>query len=447
MATPLLIQIKRSSVTGNPGTILDAGELAYSYLNETLYIGAAGGVGGAAIPIGGDGHYATVNSPTFTGDPTAPTPPAADDDTSIATTEWVRDLALSDFTGTSVGPLDLNNNVINNVGTPVAGTDAANKDYVDNAVQGLDNKESVRIKTTANIDISSPGALTINFDGITPVVGDRILVTDQTLGAENGIYTYNGAAVAMTRTADADSDAEVTANLYTFVEEGSMYGDTGWTLTTNDPIVVDTTALAFTQFNGAASINAGAGLSSSGNTINVGTADVGRIVVNANDIDLATTGVSANTYIGFAVDAYGRITNVTLPTTLAGYGITDAQPIDADLTALAALTGTGILVRTGANTYDTKEVAGVANRTTVTNGTGVAAGNIIVDIASTYAGQASIDTVGTISTGTWEGNVVGLAFGGTGADLTGGGTADCLVKINAGGTALEATSSVDGGTF
>lgn len=447
MATPLKIQIKRSSVTGNPGTILDAGELAYSYLNETLYIGAAGGVGGAAIPIGGDGHYATLNSPAFTGDPTAPTPPPGDDDTSIATTEWVRDLALNDLAGTVTGPIDLNNNLIQNVATPVAGSDAANKDYVDNAVQGLDSKESVRLKTTANINIASPGSLTTNFDGVTPNVGDRILVTEQTTASENGIYIYNGAATPMTRSDDADSDTEVTANLYTFVEEGSNFADTGWTLTTNDPITVGTTALNFTQFNGAASINAGAGLFSSGNTINVGTADVGRIVVNADDIDLATTGVSANTYIGFAVDAYGRITNVTLPTTLAGYGITDAQPLDADLTAIAALTGTGILVRTGANTYDTKAVAGVANRTTVTNGTGVAAGNIIVDIASTYPGQTSIDTVGTIATGTWEGNIVGLAYGGTGADLTGGGTADCLVKINSGGTALEATSTVDGGTF
>lgn len=446
MATITKIQIKRSSVTGSPGTILDAGELAYSYLNNTLYIGAAGGVGGAAIPIGGDGHYATINSPVFTGDPQAPTPAAADDDTSIATTEWVRDLSISDLTGTSAGPIDLNNNLIQNVADPVAGTDAANKQYVDNAVQGLDSKESVRLKTTANINIASPGSVNTDFDGVAPTVGDRILVTEQTTASENGIYIYNGAATPMTRSDDADSDAEVTSNLYTFVSEGNQFSDTGWTLTTNDPITVDTTGLSFTQFNGAGSINAGAGLFSVGNTISVGTANAGRIVVNADDIDLATTGVSANTYIGFAVDAYGRITNVTLPTTLAGYGITDAQPIDADLTAIAALTGTGILVRTGADTYATRNVVGVANRTNVTNGDG-ASGDITVDIAATYAGQTSISTVGTINTGTWEGNVVGLAFGGTGADLTGGSTADCLVKINAAGTALEATSSVDGGTF
>jgi|GEM_PF-584992 len=446
MAQPLLIQIKRSSTTANPGTILDAGELAYSYLNETLYIGATAGVGGAAIPIGGNGHYATIDSPTFTGDPTAPTPSLLDDDTSIATTEWVRDLALNDLTGLVSGSLNLNNNLINNVSTPVLGTDAANKDYVDNAVQGLDNKESVRIKSMANLNISSPGDLLTDFDGVTPVVGDRILLTEQSLAEENGIYVYNGAAVPMTRSEDANVDSEVTANLYTFIEEGTQYGDTGWTLTTNDPIVIGTTPLSFTQFNGAASINTGAGLSSLGNTINIETADAGRIVINADDIDLATTGVIADTYIGFAVDAYGRITDVTLPSTIDDYGITDAQPLNDNLTAIAALTGTGILVSTGPNTYDTTEIQGVADRIVVNNDY-VGGGNITVDISSTYPGQNTISTVGIISEGVWEGDIVALGFGGTGADLTGASTVDCLVKINAGGTALEAASTIDGGTF
>lgn len=39
------------------------------------------------------------------------------------------------------------------------------------------------------------------------------------------------------------------------------------------------------------------------------------------------------------------------PTTLAGYGITDAQPLDGDLTAIAALTGTGYARRTGADAW------------------------------------------------------------------------------------------------
>jgi hypothetical protein len=441
---PHKIQIRRSTVTGSPGTVLDIGELAYSYLNSTLYIGGAGGVGAAAIPIGGSGSYATLNSPVFTGDPQAPTPAAADNDTSIATTAWVRGLSLSDFLAPT-GNISWANNKITNLATPTAAGDAANKGYVDGLVQGLDSKESVRLRTSVNITISSPGNTPANFDSVTPVVGNRILLTAQTTASENGIYVWNGAAVPMTRSTDANTSASVNAGQYMFVEEGTTAADTGWILVTNDPIVLNTTALTYTQFNGAGSIIAGNGLTSTGNTIDV-IGSVGRIVANANNIDLSTSGVTAGTYIGFAVDTYGRVTSVTTPTTLAGYGITNAQTLNADLTAIAAIATTGLLVRTGTNTWASRSVLGVTNRTTVTNGTGVA-GDITVDIAATYAGQTSITTLGTVATGTWQANLIGAQYGGTGANLTGVGTADYLIKTNATGTALVASNSVDGGTF
>lgn len=446
MAIPIKVQIKRSTTTATPpnGT-LDIGELAYSYNSDTLYIGDTTGTG-APIPIGGSGAFASLNSPVFTGDPTAPTPPPGDDDTSIATTEWVRDLSICDLTGTINCTLNMNNNPITGLPAPVNGSDATNKDYVDGKLQGLDSKESVRMKTTANVDISSPGSVIANFDGVTPVIGDRILVTDQTDPTENGIYIYNGSATAMTRSEDADTDDEVTANLYTFVEEGNTAADTGWTLVTNDPITVGSTGLSFTQFNGTGSINAGAGLFSTGNTINVGTASATRIVVNADDIDLANSGVTPGTYIGFTVDTYGRVTSVTTPTTLAGYGITDAQPLDADLSAIAALTGTGIVVRDGAGSATTRSIDGTAARIVVTNGNGVS-GNPTIDISPSYLGQTSITTLGTIGTGVWQGDVVDLAYGGTNADLSGGTINNCLIQMNAAGTALEGTSTVDGGTF
>lgn len=67
---------------------------------------------------------------------------------------------------------------------------------------------------------------------------------------------------------------------------------------------------------------------------------------------LSSTGVSAGTYTSVTVDVKGRVTAGTNPTTLSGYGITDAQPLDADLTALAALTGTNtIYYRSAADTW------------------------------------------------------------------------------------------------
>jgi hypothetical protein len=192
---------------------------------------------------------------------------------------------------------------------PINPQDAATKNYVDAMKQALDIKDSVRAATTANITLA--GAQTI--DGVSVVVGDRVLVKDQTAGQDNGIYIVG--TVAWTRSGDANTSAEVTAGMFTFVEEGTANGDSGWVLTTNGAITLGTTPLAFTQFSGAGQITAGNGLTKTGNTIDVVTASATRIVVNANDIDLATTGVSAATYgstnyniPNITIDSYGRIT-------------------------------------------------------------------------------------------------------------------------------------------
>lgn len=84
-----------------------------------------------------------------------------------------------------------------------------------------------------------------------------------------------------------------------------------------------------------------------------------------------------------------------------------------DLSALEALSSTGFAVRTGTDTWAQRSIVDVANRTTITNQAGIA-GNTTVDISATYVGQASITTLGTIGTGTWQGTAVGGTFGGTG---------------------------------
>lgn len=86
---------------------------------------------------------------------------------------------------------------------------------------------------------------------------------------------------------------------------------------------------------------------------------------------------------------------------------------DDDLAAIEALTGTGIPARTAADTWAMRNVAGTTDRIDVTNPAGTA-GDPTIDIASTYAGQASITTVGTIGTGTWNGSTLQVGYGGTG---------------------------------
>lgn len=214
--------------------------------------------------------------------------------------------------------VSLNSQKITNLLDPTSAQDAATKAYVDAARSGLDVKLSVRAATTANITLSG----TQTIDGVTLVAGDRVLVKDQTTTSQNGIYDV--AAGSWARSSDADTSAVVTAGMFCFVEEGTVAADTGYVLTTNNPITLGTTGLVFTQFSSTSSVTAGNGLTKTGTTLDVGTASSSRIVVNADDIDLATTGITAGAYKSLTIDAYGRATAGTNPTTLAGYGITDA---------------------------------------------------------------------------------------------------------------------------
>ena len=145
-------------------------------------------------------------------------------------------------------------------------TSLVSKEYVDAVKVGLDFKDSVRVASTATVNISSAPAA---IDGVTLSSDDRVLLKNQSTGSQNGIYVFNGSGSAMTRATDADADAEVTAGMFVFVEEGTANADNGYVLTTDGSITVGSTSLTFTQFSGAGQIVAGDGLLKSGNTLSV----------------------------------------------------------------------------------------------------------------------------------------------------------------------------------
>ena len=228
----------------------------------------------------------------------------------------------------------------------------ANKAYVDSVANGLDVKASVRVATTANLGATySNGAGTLTnsgsqaalaIDGVTLIAQDRVLVKNQTAGAQNGFYKVTtvgdgSSNWVLTRTPDADAASELTAGAFTFAEEGTANGDNGYVLSTDGAVTLGTTAITFEQFSGAGQITAGNGLTKNGNTIDaVGTSN--RISVAADTIDISTS------YVGQ--------TSITTLGTIAGsaqWAATDVAVAHGG-TGLSAFTGNGVLIANAAGT-------------------------------------------------------------------------------------------------
>jgi len=231
---------------------------------------------------------------------------------------------------------------ITNLGTPTNATDAATKGYVDSTAIGLDVKLSVRAATTANINLTTDLENGDVLDGVTLATGNRVLVKNQTDQTENGIYVVVASGTA-SRSEDANSNAEVTAGLFTFVEEGTVNGNTGYVLTSDNPITLGSTNLVFSQFSGSGTFTAGSGLTLAGTVFS---ADV---TPTSGNPSLTNTGgaieVKTDTTRGLSVDANGLGINAGTGLTFSsgalgfasGYGV---RKYSTDLGDAAAITYT-----------------------------------------------------------------------------------------------------------
>ena len=195
----------------------------------------------------------------------------------------------------------------------------ANKAYVDQVAQGLDAKPSARAATTTNLTATysngtaGVGATLTNsgtqaafaVDGVTPSVNDRILVKDQTAGAQNGIYVLSTAGDVssnwvLTRATPEDQPAELSGGSFIFVEEGTDNGDNGYVFTHTGAPTFGTTTLDVTQFSGAGQINAGAAMSKTGNQLDV-EVDDSSIEVNADALRVKALGIT-NAMLAGSID-------------------------------------------------------------------------------------------------------------------------------------------------
>lgn len=303
------------------------------------------------------------------------------------------------------GAIDVNGARITNLGAPSAGNDAVTRDYVDNAVTGLTWKQASNLLASSNVPLTGSTG-TVSIDGhsaLTQAHGDgyRLLLIGQLTPSDNGIYVYsdNGTTYTLTRPSDADTYDEL-IGMSIFIMEGSTYANTGWVQSNH--YITSFSNQNWVQFSGAGAYTAGDGLGQSGTTFFVQTAATGGLEVAADYLQLKST--------------------------VAGTGLT--------LTS-------GVL-----------NVVGTTNRITANADS--------IDIASTYVGQSSITTLGTISTGTWSGTTIATNKGGTGltsytlGDLLYSSATNTLSALPAGtsGKVLQMNGSgtptwgdIDGGTY
>jgi hypothetical protein len=308
-----------------------------------------------------------------------------------AATKTYADLMLPKTGGTMSGAIAMGTNKITGLDTPTADSDAANKGYVDAVAQGLDVKASVVYATAAPLEAytfsaTSGGTLTANANGeldidgyIVSTVGTRILVKNETStnAPYNGIYTVTDAGGLssvwiLTRSADANTSAEVTDGLFTFVEQGDTLASTSWVLTTNNPITLNTTNLVFSQFSGAGTYTASNGVLLTGTNFTFAPRSGYGLATGASgaEVKLATTSglnLSSDLAVGAGLGISVLTNTVAIDTTVVARKY--AQLIgDGTLTSITVthnLNTTDVVVSVYANSAPYGEIVCDVNHTTV----------------------------------------------------------------------------------
>jgi hypothetical protein len=189
------------------------------------------------------------------------------------------------------GAVSFNGQRLTNVADPSSGTDAANQQYVlaqlQSAAAGIDSKPSVRVAATSNITLSG----TQTIDGVSVIVGDRVLAASQTTTSQNGVYVV--ASGAWSRATDADQTGEITPGAFWYVEEGTAYGKTQWRCNNTGTITLGTTGITIYQFGAANIYSAGNGLSLTGGVFAVTPKSLGGLVVDGTGLYIDTSIVAS----------------------------------------------------------------------------------------------------------------------------------------------------------
>jgi len=429
------------------------------YFREDEFINASVGAADAGKPIVLDAsglidpslYDATSDHGALTG--------LADDDH----TQYI----LEDGTRAFSGSQSMGSNQITSLSPGTLGTDAVNKDQLDAVAAGFDLKERVRVATDAalpahtaagsqvgkTLTMTANGILTV--DGIATVLGDRILVKDETAGAHinHGIYEVTtegtaGVPAVLTRSIDADGSpaSEVTNGMFAFVLEGTQNGNEGWAIITADPIVVDTTAIEFSQFQGLPAYTASLGVQLVGQDFRASLLASGGLKLTGNDIgiepaDFAGEGIVDDGADNLAIDwstAFNdskAIKASDLSSIVNGFGASiigvedaadnfigaDIESVLTELHTLAVAAGDDALYTVGAGGVTKGDLVYISSNNTVLPYATITGDDFVVGIAmstESAAGSVAISRFDELLAGVLVGAVAGTEYYWTGSALT-----------------------------
>lgn len=265
-------------------------------------------------------------------------------------------------------------------------TTLATTEFVQAAITGTTVLAAARLATTAALPASTysngasgvgatlteVGLGALSIDGVTPSVGNRVLIKNQVSTFQNGIYTVTvvgsaGVAFVLTRSTDFDQSAEVNLGDTLFVSAGSTLAGTTWTQNGTENPVMGTDPITFAQTAGPGSYTAGNGLTLTGTSFSIDTS----VTVDKNTVQTLTNktiAAGSNTITGLTnanLSGTAGITNANLANSSITIGSTNIAlgATSTTLAGLSSVTSTSFVGNLTGNA-DTITVANEATDTT-----------------------------------------------------------------------------------
>ena len=228
-------------------------------------------------------------------------------------------LGLGTIATQNANNVSISGGSVTGLGDPSSTSDAATKNYVDQAVAGLRTRIVAEAATTANISLTTDLQNGDTIDGVTLVTGDRVLVKDQSTASENGLYTVVASGAA-SRDTEYDTITELSGQMVV-VNQGTSNDNKIFLCTTNTTATLDTDDITFSQVTPA----------------NVGT---------VTSVAVADSGSSEFTVTGSPVTSSGTISlevATIANTKISGLGTASTQDVGTSANNVVQLDGTAKL--------------------------------------------------------------------------------------------------------